>query len=1049
MWLKCVFAIVAILLFPGKALAMAEAVEAMPQELSEAVAFHELKQYDKSFEKIESYLSNGSDNKLWTGMAYYIKSEGECALNDYNAGFASIEKAVNSITQTDENLYKGNPIFREVFSEASAIAYILGLYDKSINYGDAYLNLETEYQDKNEVLQKRYLDAIYIIMESCMKLQQYQKVIEYMNFITGVSPQTTENSKILFNIMSQLGDASAKLGNWDDAVTIYTTVFGATSGLFGDEDPLSLSVKLKLASVLYKSGELPAAKEIYNELVAKIDKFSSSASKVEIINGYTNVLSTLGDGSGALAFFSKHIPGLEKMAANSVDLANLYFTEYSLQKSYGTVEQANIAKEKYLAVQSGMNGELQVMDQTFDILKDISEGKVGAVEARSRLDGLNEYFESIGDSVSLYYYNYIRTELSYYMMQKKSFPKKLSERFLNCLEKNYGHTHESYLSGISNLMVASINDGDRTYMREYLNIYVTGLIETLSQRLILMDKGEREAYWKNIKMTISNLIPTLVVVASDEQCNLLGYQAALVSKGLLLQAEFYINDILASEEIVAAETSRLENIENVFNQIIGIGSAEENEDELIEEFLYQLSEGSPLYAKMQSRLNVSAKDVLNSLRPEDMAVEFLWVETDDNPFLMAYILRKGWETPKVGIFLTQKVLDKFGSAKLSSKIVLSMGIWGKLKEYADNVKNIYFSPDGPLHNIAIESFPDFEQYDKLISERWNLSRLSSTRELAFKNGNTQQKNAMLFGGMIYDAPADSIAENYIAATKAQTRGLELTFDDIADMNLRSGVSYLPETLVETDTIADMFGAAKVKHDKFTGTKASENNFKILAGGDASIIHIATHGFYWTKKYANRFKSLSFLEVESDDNSMTEEDMALRRSGLLFSGANSTLKGIRSSTGGDDGVLTAQEISNLNMANVDLLVLSACETGLGDISSDGVFGLQRGFKKAGVNSILMSLWKVNDTATRMLMTKFYENYLSGKSKRQSLLDAQRYVMDYEIEVVDVDGKTASQLRKEARAEGYAVEEEAEPEIQKVKPFNDPIYWEAFILLDALD
>lgn len=112
----------------------------------------------------------------------------------------------------------------------------------------------------------------------------------------------------------------------------------------------------------------------------------------------------------------------------------------------------------------------------------------------------------------------------------------------------------------------------------------------------------------------------------------------------------------------------------------------------------------------------------------------------------------------------------------------------------------------------------------------------------------------------------------------------------------------------------------------------------------------------------------------------------------------------------DGVLLSAEISKLDLSNTDLVVLSACETALGNVSAEGVYGLQRAFKLAGVNSIIMSLWKVDDEATQRLMTAFYKNYLSGKSKRESLLTAQKTV-------------------------------------RETHGFEDPYYWAAFILLDG--
>ena len=90
---------------------------------------------------------------------------------------------------------------------------------------------------------------------------------------------------------------------------------------------------------------------------------------------------------------------------------------------------------------------------------------------------------------------------------------------------------------------------------------------------------------------------------------------------------------------------------------------------------------------------------------------------------------------------------------------------------------------------------------------------------------------------------------------------------------------------------------------------------------------------------------------------------------------------------EDGVLTANEKAQTDLSKTDLVVLSACQTGVGDIREDGVFGIQRGFKKAGAKSLLMSLWSVSDEATDLMMTKFYENLMAGKSKLQAFVAAQ--------------------------------------------------------------
>ena len=180
--------------------------------------------------------------------------------------------------------------------------------------------------------------------------------------------------------------------------------------------------------------------------------------------------------------------------------------------------------------------------------------------------------------------------------------------------------------------------------------------------------------------------------------------------------------------------------------------------------------------------------------------------------------------------------------------------------------------------------------------------------------------------------------------------------------------------------------------------------------------------------------------------MSKESSSLKRSGLLMSGANIALKKGANLKDVEDGILTAQEISTLDLRGLELAVLSACQTGIGDIAGDGVFGLQRGFKKAGANTLLMSLWKVHDNATHLLMTEFYKNLLAGESKFESLRKAQKYVRDYEEEIeITPNKRWESQIRQKMNKS----KEPAPQKIKKIKRYASPYYWAAFILLDAID
>ena len=164
-----------------------------------------------------------------------------------------------------------------------------------------------------------------------------------------------------------------------------------------------------------------------------------------------------------------------------------------------------------------------------------------------------------------------------------------------------------------------------------------------------------------------------------------------------------------------------------------------------------------------------------------------------------------------------------------------------------------------------------------------------------------------------------------------------------------------------------------------GTKANEEEFKKLNRNSPNILHIATHGYFYSKSEGIDDEIINIYETS---------DNPLIRSGLIFSGANPAWQNGNNPFKGEDGILTALEISNLDLSNTDLVVLSACETGLGDIEgSEGVYGLQRAFKMAGVGLIVMSLWDVPDKETKEFMTNFYTNWLRGQPVRLAFRNTQ--------------------------------------------------------------
>lgn len=253
-----------------------------------------------------------------------------------------------------------------------------------------------------------------------------------------------------------------------------------------------------------------------------------------------------------------------------------------------------------------------------------------------------------------------------------------------------------------------------------------------------------------------------------------------------------------------------------------------------------------------------------------------------------------------------------------------------------------------------------------MNERYRMHRLSSTRLLAERTASSpsvkpQERQAVLFGGLNFDTSMDDMA---LYAQTSFERGVNKSLgsgaSDFDFQRTTHGLGlwgYLPGTLTEVEQIDRLLSQGHYEPRLITGDEGVEESFKALHNQHTTIIHIATHGFY--------------LPDEKDE---------MKRSGLVFAGANNFWSGAQQPEDMDDGILTAAEIARMNLQTTSLVVMSACQSGLGEVTGEGVFGLQRAFKKAGVSSLLISLWEVDDQATQLMMTRFYQALTEGKTKQ---------------------------------------------------------------------
>ena len=240
-----------------------------------------------------------------------------------------------------------------------------------------------------------------------------------------------------------------------------------------------------------------------------------------------------------------------------------------------------------------------------------------------------------------------------------------------------------------------------------------------------------------------------------------------------------------------------------------------------------------------------------------------------------------------------------------------------------------------------------------------------------------------FGYLSYETALKSMPD-YAIAEQQMADSLAI----LALAERGASVTNLKGAEKEAEAIEYLLFNAGKKYKIYEDRNGTEESFKSLSGKNVSLLHIATHGFSYPVTDQQNAQ-LDWLNPSATANTMPTDPLCY--SGLLFAGCNNKLQHPQDFPADiEDGILTAQEIAQLNLQSLQLTVLSACQTGTGMLHEDGVFGVQRGFKKAGAHTLVMSLWNVNDAATQLMMTSFYEALLSGMSRHEAFLKAQTTV-----------------------------------------------------------
>lgn len=413
------------------------------------------------------------------------------------------------------------------------------------------------------------------------------------------------------------------------------------------------------------------------------------------------------------------------------------------------------------------------------------------------------------------------------------------------------------------------------------------------------------------------------------------------------------------------------------------------------------------------------QDVKASLNDDEIAIEFCYAPRmehypDVQPYYGAFVMRKDFDHPVLvsleNVDSVEAVFDDIESDEMfindlytsNKSITLHKMLWSKILPYMNGVKKVYYSPTGYLSNINFEVLRN--EAGVMLNERYTMCRVSSTANISDVKTSERATylSSALYGNIKYDESMDAMAE--ASSAYDEYSGTEIGAElALRSENERGKWGPIPSTKKEIEDIRRLLMGKGITVTVFDSIAANEESFKSLHRRSPDILHIATHGFVIDtpqKAEGNKFVATT--------NIYSQKDSYLMWAGLMLAGGNNIWQGKFNLTNVEDGILTADEISRLDLSNTKLVVLSACETARGKVDPvDGVYGLQRAFKLAGVQTIVMSLWKVQDDATAMLMTQFYKYLTDGVERHQALWNA----------MMDVR-----------------------------KKYKDPYYWAGFVMLD---
>jgi Tfp pilus assembly protein PilF len=870
-------------------------------------------------------------------------------------------------------------------------------HDSSLNCYNRCLNIYDKLSIRNDERVYEILSSIAVIYSNQGNYLESQKVFEKLFELINTT-LIVKDEFYIRNLLS-LGLIYFELGKYSDAEKIYLKAISRINSSNYFNDKILADVNRRMGLLHLEIGNYVKS-EYYLELaLEKSKKFIGSEGELDLALDFTC--------NGWLNYLRNDLNKAEKYY---LDAEDLYL------KNLGEKHEDYALICNNLAVLYSSKNDLVRATHYFKKVIEIEQSTLGQNHpsfAKS-LNNVSDLFIELNRIDSAEFY---------------------CNRATKIIKENLGEQHSDYISCIDNMSEIYLTKGDLNGTSILISESLKLRVNSLKMNFEWLSENEKKQFWGKNSIFFQNLNSFCVLCQNSMPlANITSYSSNLISKSLLLETSRELDQAVSqsSDVEMKAQFSEMKQLRKLYSKMQSEGSANKEimercktqADSLDKILVNKLGE----YTASKRKFEITWKDVQSNLTTSDAAIEFARYYDDKDSLYkyMALVVRPDYEYPKLVSLGGEEDIRTATQNKDFS--ALYNEAWKGIDSLLVGVKRVYYSPAGELNNVSFLALC-MEEDNELVAtnkdknrglvigsnktttkacnavlmDKYELNQLTTTRYLAdgtLKKEKPMQPSLALVGGINFDDVPDNTKEadkeqsnedfafhanlnKRSASTNGKKRGKR------SSSNYGKKMDPLPGTKEEVVNIAGLLNTSNWKVQTKSDKKAGEYEFKKeLETKAPGVLHIATHGFAFPDEAK---KETKLMDMNQKSTYKVSEDPMVR-CGLMLGGSNISWTGNPQKMieqTGDDGILTAAEVANLDLSNTKLVVLSACETGLGKIEgSEGTFGLKRGFKLAGVEQMIVSLWSVPDKETMELMTLFYSDLTKTLNPVTSFEKAQK-------------------------------------------------------------